>query len=392
MNPSIAGWINKYYSEKETYLIFSESSPTVLIKKIREIGFSYGIIDLDTLPPVYKQFDYTQEELSKICFLQILEAIYRQHSKEATIESFLETINTFYELVAPAKKNGILTFLFKDKDLYGKLENTLTARWKEHFFSQSKSNDFVLNMLLFFVDALSFEAYLAKHTKPNTYDTTLIDELVEIITSYNQEEEGEESQNQDLSLILFLKKLSYPENITLETGRPSLLETCFVIDFLICNSWNNTTKELNIPDLKVKPFKRIASTPKLIEESKLSFMQFIVKRNNDYAFFRSTTLFKNIMNNSTKYIELILTRNKTRLVKELQKNTQLMKLLADSTYRDLNPEEKKMVKNQTIEVLKTIPSLAIFILPGGSLVLPIILKFIPSLLPSSFNENSKNSN
>lgn len=390
MNPSITGWIKKYYSEKETYLIFTESNPTVLIKQIREIGFSYGIIDLNTLPPVYKQFDYTQEELSKICFLQILEAIYRQHSKEATIESFLETINTFYELVVPTKKNGILTFLFKDKDLYSKLENTLTARWTEHFFSQSKSNDFVLNMLLFFVDALSFEAYLAKHTKPNAYDATLIDELVEIITSNNQEEE--ESQSQDLSLILFLKKLSYPESVTIETEHPSILETCFVIDFLICNSWNNTTKELHIPDLKEKPFKRIAFTPELIEESRLSFMHFIVKQNNDYAFFRSTTLFKNIMNNSTKYIELILTRNKTRLVKELQKNTQLMKLLADSTYRDLNPEEKKMVKNQTIEVLKTIPSLAIFILPGGSLVFPIILKFIPSLLPSSFNENSKNSN
>ena len=95
------------------------------------------------------------------------------------------------------------------------------------------------------------------------------------------------------------------------------------------------------------------------------------------------------MNNSSKYIEVILTRNKKRLVNELSKNTQLMKLLADSTYRDLSTEEKKMVKNQTIEVLKTIPSLAIFILPGGSLVLPIILKLIPSLLPSSFNENNK---
>lgn len=74
---------------------------------------------------------------------------------------------------------------------------------------------------------------------------------------------------------------------------------------------------------------------------------------------------------------------------KLQKNTQLMKLLVDSTHRDLNKEEKKMVKKQTIEVIKTIPSLAIFILPGGGILLPILLKFIPSLLPSSFNENTE---
>jgi hypothetical protein len=33
------------------------------------------------------------------------------------------------------------------------------------------------------------------------------------------------------------------------------------------------------------------------------------------------------------------------------------------------------------------PSLAIFMLPGGTLLLPIILKVIPDLMPSSFRDN-----
>jgi hypothetical protein len=33
------------------------------------------------------------------------------------------------------------------------------------------------------------------------------------------------------------------------------------------------------------------------------------------------------------------------------------------------------------------PSLAIFMLPGGALLLPIILKLVPDLLPSAFKEN-----
>jgi hypothetical protein len=64
-----------------------------------------------------------------------------------------------------------------------------------------------------------------------------------------------------------------------------------------------------------------------------------------------------------------------------------MLLLAYSTRRDLDEKEKKKVKKQLLEICKTIPSLTIFLLPGGSLLLPILIKFIPTLLPSAFNEN-----
>ena len=55
--------------------------------------------------------------------------------------------------------------------------------------------------------------------------------------------------------------------------------------------------------------------------------------------------------------------------------------------RDLNNEEKKKVQNQLLDIFKSIPSLAIFILPGGAILLPIFIKLIPKLLPSAFDEN-----
>ena len=64
-----------------------------------------------------------------------------------------------------------------------------------------------------------------------------------------------------------------------------------------------------------------------------------------------------------------------------------MVLLAISTRRDLDEKEKKKVKNQLLDICKTVPSLTIFLIPGGSLLLPILIKFIPQLLPSAFNEN-----
>jgi hypothetical protein len=75
------------------------------------------------------------------------------------------------------------------------------------------------------------------------------------------------------------------------------------------------------------------------------------------------------------------------LIKEISQSKELVRLLADSTQRDLDEKEKKKIKKQVIEICKTIPSLTIFLLPGGSLLLPILLRFIPTLLPSAFNEN-----
>ena len=49
--------------------------------------------------------------------------------------------------------------------------------------------------------------------------------------------------------------------------------------------------------------------------------------------------------------------------------------------------ETKKVKKQLLDICKTIPSLTIFLLPGGGILLPILVKYIPQLLPSAFNEN-----
>jgi hypothetical protein len=69
---------------------------------------------------------------------------------------------------------------------------------------------------------------------------------------------------------------------------------------------------------------------------------------------------------------------------------ELFYLLKESTYRNLTDVEKQKVKDQLFDIFKSIPSLAIFALPGGGILLPIIIRFIPQLLPSSFNENNKN--
>ena len=80
--------------------------------------------------------------------------------------------------------------------------------------------------------------------------------------------------------------------------------------------------------------------------------------------------------------------NKLRLAKEIQESKELLSLLTKSTHKKLTPEEKIKVKNQLLDICKSIPALAVFMLPGGALLLPLLIKLIPDILPSSFREDS----
>jgi hypothetical protein len=89
---------------------------------------------------------------------------------------------------------------------------------------------------------------------------------------------------------------------------------------------------------------------------------------------------------SRKY-RRVLGRNKDRLVQELKESQELVYLIRQSALRELTPEEKEKVRTQSLDLMKTVPSIGIYLLPGGALWLPLVLKLIPDLLPSAFKEN-----
>lgn len=80
-------------------------------------------------------------------------------------------------------------------------------------------------------------------------------------------------------------------------------------------------------------------------------------------------------------------RNKDKLVKELKQSKELVSLIRKSTSTELTKQEKEVVKTQFKDMVKSMPSLAIFMLPGGAFLLPLVLKVIPDLLPSAFRDN-----
>ncbi len=86
-------------------------------------------------------------------------------------------------------------------------------------------------------------------------------------------------------------------------------------------------------------------------------------------------------------IKELLQKNRRRLETELNNNKELLALLFKYTHTKLTESEKEAMKSQLIEVFRTIPAFAIFLLPGGLILLPIVAKLIPDIMPSSFRDD-----
>ncbi len=93
------------------------------------------------------------------------------------------------------------------------------------------------------------------------------------------------------------------------------------------------------------------------------------------------------MSTTREEIKESVLKNKKRLAKEIKESKELVSLLRKSTFNKLTDDEKVKVKTQLLDICKGIPAFAVFMLPGGALLLPLLIKLIPDILPSAFKED-----
>lgn len=122
-----------------------------------------------------------------------------------------------------------------------------------------------------------------------------------------------------------------------------------------------------------------------LNQSLMALELFILNQEEHLQIFQDTPFVLNVGRNLSRRITGVLKKNLDRIINEIKETQELYHLLAKSAHTPLNPEEKDKVKAQLLDILRTIPALAIFALPGGGLILPILIKLLPfNILPSSF--------
>ena len=84
------------------------------------------------------------------------------------------------------------------------------------------------------------------------------------------------------------------------------------------------------------------------------------------ALLNSKNSVQSFYDNTSLMVRKLISRNSKRLFKELKESKELVKLLSQSAHRELNDAEQKQMQDQLLDVLKSIPSLAIFFITRRS--------------------------
>ncbi len=385
MNPSANGWIKKLLNEvSET--MYSETEDKVFYGDLKQAGFIYGS-NIKIVLNIVKPFDLSEEERCKI---NLLLTFYFVYSKARTDEGFTESLIRYYKTISDQKRS-FFEDLFSDKSPDSLLEKIIHKRIHidDNFISKS-FNYFLINALLF-VDVLGYQRFLKEPNAIRSYVTRLEFALETIVFSVI-ENKSEKSEYDNNLIRLFESSIRHKnaEVLNYKDAIASIytpLEKLYVVDLVCMASWTDKV----IDDEEQAFLKQLKADlnidASIILKSITDINLFYDEHKHEVAFLSSKNLAQSFYDNSTKVVAKLIHRNSKRLIKELSESKEALYLLTQSTQRNLTDEEQKKIQTQLMDIFKSIPSLAIFMLPGGMLLLPLFIKFIPKLLPSAFDDN-----
>lgn len=400
MNPSASGWIPKFLTliKIQNFTNFDYDDFN-LYNKLKNTGFIFGI-SIDTLAnkPLSK-LSFTTAEYTKINLFHGLLFTFFIKNKNATYKDAIAIINEFYKDLEKGK-TSILDFFSISKSPTDSLEQLIDSRIQENNrFLKKNDNKIVPNSLLY-IDILAFGKYLQEKIDIKNYEQELESTIINFCFLALKAKKDKDSF--DLQIIDQLEEssayLSFHNRQSHFLNLESLfkdynldnLEKNYIYDLCCLAVWNDK----NLDESEIEFLRKLNNTLELEHHSlnqNLEFIkQFSSTHSTSLSLFEHTNPINQLYKNASETVKLLILRNKNRLIKEINESGELMLLLGNSTLRELTTDEKDKVKDQLLDICKTIPSLTIFLIPGGSLLLPLLVKYIPSLLPSAFHENKIN--
>ena len=344
----------------------------------------------------------TKEEKLKLLLFENLFFVYQCSNVKDQIDynDFLNVLEQFYNKFE--KKISLWDF-DSDKETSLKIEKILSERVK--IKSNITRGNYWLNQStngLVFVDVLLFSDYLKNQEidPVKHYDNFVFNLLYFLTKAAYSDGKIEEKEKRLLGYLLsssHLKEdlkqklanwISAPNALEEEVlFKGSQLEYKLVFElcvFVACGTHTvHPNEERNLKNIG----KALDLTNIEIDEAFLVGRTFVFKNKGSLAILNEDKSSGVLLKAIQKKWLLILGRNKEKIFSEIKESKELMDLIGKSAIRDLSTEEKDQFKTQFYDILKSVPSLAIFLLPGGAILLPIVIKLFPDLLPSAFKEN-----
>lgn len=391
MNPSAPGWIDKFGS-----LTLGKSNPyseaRALDADLRSCGFMYGI-NVGIPPYVQTAYPLSQDENAKVNLMVGLYYSYCLAHPQKDFGDFLNSVRSFYKTLELGQPN-LLQKIFRSGKRSSQFEKLLDSRvyLGEPLLSRT-FNSTITNVLLP-IDVLSFRAFINGEEDLKSYARQLESMVINLI--YRSLDTRAPIDNRKKLREVFESSRSYldaqqpcdPEDFhsLLQDYRGTGVAKYFM-DIAALTVLEGNSLETGQGSYVLKQGKLLGLKKREVEGALRDVQTFFLLHSDQMYFLRDALPGAQYYESMARFVDKLISRNSKRLRKELMESKDLMILLSKSTLRELTAEEKKRMQKQLVDVIKSIPSLAIFLLPGGAVLLPIFVKLIPKLLPSSFDEN-----
>ena len=381
MNPSSTGWLKKLmkFATKNSAKISTLSN---LYPSLKSAGFVYGS-NISTAIVELNNNDFTQEERCKINFTLALLSVYNCSDKKET--DFETALKLFYKSIEFHKPNFI-------KDLIGSdIEAIIHKRIQAETNIFSKTFSLFVTNALLFMDVLAFEVFLRNRKNVKIYLINLENSIRTVVSKAFNSKTTKNTYDKSLIKLLesSLRISSSNKRIyeQINSDEFSSLELCYLLDLACMATWSDQKIDAGI-EVFFKNFgAKFKFTETAIIKANIAVNEFYKKYENDISLLCTQNIAERFYHRSSSIVKKLISRNSKRLYQELKESKDLVKLVSESTVRNLNKEEQQQMHEQMMDLIKSIPSLAIFMLPGGAVLLPLFIKLVPKLLPSAFDEN-----
>lgn len=412
LSPGAKGWINKYFDLVERGEISLELDRPERSRKLQfmhlTLGHS-GIVFGYPMQLIYaKDLDdthWTLEEKLKLLLFEAHLFVYQQiHLDEPfSKDAFLEALTGFYRY----HNAGVIARLFKlfQKESEAEiLESVLSKRveiksnyLENKWWVNSLSNAFAyLDVILFD----EFEHKLKDQALMN-YDNYAENALTAItLSAYSdgviESRETDlfhfflasahlDEEDRDIAIERF-KKGAKLSDFSSFVSRHWLLKR-FLFDISVLTILSTHEAQPDEVEYLNELSTHLEIDPLECENSIRMVENFVLKSKDKVAYLSDSSKYDKVYKSFTKRWTKVISRNSDKLRVELRESKELVLLIRKSGSQELTAEEKEMVRNQFRDLAKSIPALTVFMLPGGAVLMPLLLRLIPDLVPSAFREN-----
>jgi len=393
MNPSSTGWIQKFINDFGPAVLQSyKADLSSRYQDLRRTGFIYGVSVESFLAEPVSHLKLSLEELTKINLLHALLLEYHGVHPKSPLAEAVPSIIQFYKSIERGKQSFFHRLSLTNKPS-AILERILSARINESNSFLKRDVTSLLTYALLYVDVLGYVHYLKKEALTRDY----LDRLEHSLIHYSlQALLAKQKKNKyDLMVVEMVKDSdTYVETdqLLLDLTNPNTaIEDSpakrFVLDLSCLAVWDDrkldSFEAIYLNQLTVSMGGGVADFDHAWE----GLMHFSKTHEAKIQLFDYNHPVRQFYEQATDTVGRLILRNRDRLLTELNESGELLQLLAQSAQRELTPKEKRKIRSQLVDIFKTVPSLTIFMLPGGTLLLPVFIKLIPKLLPSAFDDN-----